>query len=381
MLFYSAQVFVVTSVLLTLLRRQHVFLRIQVAVWAIGVVLIAWRFGLAGQLDFYSNDQRYYDFVVELYSRERWILNEELSFVDSKTPYTLPAVLVKVFGFHPTLALKIVSLISLLALSHLILTRHDTRLFSSQLKVLYFTACGAIGTFFSMLALRETTMMLFAYTYTFGKSPQLRVVSLVMLFLLRPHLAAALFIAEIITFGWGWITEKRDTGFFTVPAVLTLSVVIGSVLYALQNVPGSKDDDPIGKNVFVTQAIRVVSNFVGLQFLTVPESTVNFSISSLVLLRFILSETVIIPTGFTLICFLRGFRLGNRDLFVLSAFATYVSVVTNTDFNSFRQNVPFIPLMGLVIIDYLNQRTIRNVRLNRQAPVSGWLPARSVPTP
>ncbi|MFM7083353.1 MAG: hypothetical protein ACKOYI_15625 [Actinomycetota bacterium] len=381
MFFYLIQTSAVATALLIILRHQHVFLRIQVVLWAIGAATIAWRFGVVGQLDFYSNDQRYYNFVVEMYSRERWILNEELSFVDSKTPYTLPAVLVRLLGFHPTLALKIVSLVSLLTLSHLILKRYDAHRFSAQVKLLYFTACGAIGTFFSMLALRETTMMLFAYLYTFGKAPQLRLTSLILLFLLRPHLAAALFVAELITSGWKWITAKRDTGFFATPAVLTMSVAFGTVLYTLQNVPGSQDDDPAGKNVFVAQAIRIVSNFVGLQFLTVPESTVNFSISSLVLLRFILSETVIIPTFFTLICVLRSFRLRDRELFVLSAFALYVSVVTNTDFNSFRQNVPFIPLMGIVIIDYLCQRATRKVRLNRYAPVNGWLPLRKVPTP
>lgn len=370
MLFYLLQTSFVGATLLMLLRHQHRFLQIQVVLWTVGVAVIAWRFGVVGQLDFYSNDQRYYNFVVEMYSRERWIMNDELSFVDSKTPYTLPAVLVRLFGFHPTLALKIVSLISLLTLSHLILKRYGAQRISAQLKLLYFTACGAIGTFFSMLALRETTMMLFAYLYTFGKAPQLRMTSLILLFLLRPHLAAALFIAELITSGWKWITTKRNLGFFTTPAVLTMSAVVGSVLYTLQNVPGSQDDDPVGKNVFVAQASRIVSNFVGLQFLTVPESTVNFSISSLILLRFILSETVIIPSFFTLICVFGGFRLRDRGLFILSAFALYVSVVTNTDFNSFRQNVPFTPLMGILIIDFLRQRAARKVRLNRYTPVN-----------
>jgi hypothetical protein len=44
---------------------------------------------------------------------------------------------------------------------------------------------------------------------------------------------------------------------------------------------------------------------------------------------------------------------------VLLAFAVYVSIVTNTDFNSFRQNIPLMPLMGMVLLDFLKDRKMQ----------------------
>jgi len=37
-------------------------------------------------------------------------------------------------------------------------------------------------------------------------------------------------------------------------------------------------------------------------------------------------------------------------MLITTSFSIYVGLVTNTDFNSFRQNIPFMPVMGLVIL-------------------------------
>ncbi|MFZ9772053.1 MAG: hypothetical protein ACO3D1_07800, partial [Ilumatobacteraceae bacterium] len=91
------------------------------------------------------------------------------------------------------------------------------------------------------------------------------------------------------------------------------------------------------------------SNFVGLQFLTVRESTVEFSITSLLLLRLLLSETLLIPVFFT-VTVLMNRRHALLMQSVMWSFGIYVGIVTNTDFNSFRQNIPFMPVMGLVVL-------------------------------
>ncbi|MFM8265301.1 MAG: hypothetical protein ACKOAI_04450, partial [Acidimicrobiia bacterium] len=41
----------------------------------------------------------------------------------------------------------------------------------------------------------------------------------------------------------------------------------------------------------------------------------------------------------------------------LLAFTIYSSVVIGTEFNSFRQNIPFMPLMGLVALGVIGSRT------------------------
>ena len=45
---------------------------------------------------------------------------------------------------------------------------------------------------------------------------------------------------------------------------------------------------------------------------------------------------------------------------VLLSFSIYVGLVTNTDFNSFRQNIPFMAVMGLVILHHLKQSPARD---------------------
>ena len=99
----------------------------------------------------------------------------------------------------------------------------------------------------------------------------------------------------------------------------------------------------------ISPVLRIASNFVGLQFLTVRESTVEFSITSLLLLRLLLSETLLIPVFFT-VTVLMNRRHTLLMQSVVWSFGIYVGIVTNTDFNSFRQNIPFMPVMGLVVL-------------------------------
>ena len=75
----------------------------------------------------------------------------------------------------------------------------------------------------------------------------------------------------------------------------------------------------------------------------------EFSTTSLLLLRVLLSETIVIPILFT-ISVLLARRQSLLMQSVMWSFGIYVGIVTNTDFNSFRQNIPFMPAMGLVAL-------------------------------
>jgi hypothetical protein len=98
-----------------------------------------------------------------------------------------------------------------------------------------------------------------------------------------------------------------------------------------------------------------VSNLVGLQFLTAQESTVPTSIASLLGYRVFLSETIAIPTIFLVVTLLST-RLSDLGRIVLWSFSIYLGLVTNTEFNSFRQNIPFMPMMGLVVLTEFERR-------------------------
>jgi len=368
---YIFQTFVVGATLLALFRGHPRLVQLQIIIWTLGVAAIAWRYGLVEQLNFYSNDQRYYETVVMRFLSERTFISDAFSIEGSKLPYTGSALVLTFAGIHPTLALKTVSLVSLLVLINGVLSKYGARTLTQQSQVLFFTGCGGIGFFFSMLALRETMMMLFVFRYATGTSTVSRLISLAVLYLLRPHLALALLVGECVITLWRWIRGRDRVGYLEIGVLVSLSTVIGASLYALQFdvlQGGNKFQEGI---LGVTQVTRVASNFVGLQFLTVPEGTVNFSISSLLVLRVVLSETILIPVGFTVACLLLAYRMKMHHLFILSSFTIYVSVVTNTDFNSFRQNIPFMPLLGFVILDMIRLRRGESRTIQSQRPVGG----------
>jgi hypothetical protein len=280
----------------------------------------------------------------------------------SKFPYPLSSLPLAVAGIHPELALKTVSLICLLALSRDVISRFAATSFKNQVIAVYLTGCGVIGTFFSLLALRETMMMYFVYRYATDKSIVGRLISIFIVFLLRSHLAAALIIAELALAGWNWFMKNRRIGYAELPVLLIGGVTLGYTIFNLQfsNMQGldaiGRLRTPFNGDLGIAGTTQIASNFVGLQFLTQHESFVRLSISELLWLRLIFSDTVIVPLGFAIACVLTAHRMSERHKFTLLAFTIYVSIVTNTDFNSFRQNIPFVPLLGVMILDLLRDR-------------------------
>jgi len=337
------------------LRHDALVMRLQVMIWALGVAVIAWRFGLVEQSSFYSNDQTYYSALVDSFSIAGipWDVDVWLS---SKTPYTVAALPLALAGIHPTLALKAVSLVCLLALTRSVLDIGSSTTLKNQFITLWLTACGSIGTFFSLLALRETMMMLFVYQFATSKSLATRGVSLVALYLLRPHLAAAVFTAEVVMVAWRLGRGRMSLGAAESPSLIAVGIILGTTLFFWGLGESSNLRTPFSGGWGIPQAIRVASNFVGLQFLTVQEETVEFAITRLLLLRLVLNETVLIPAAFTVVCLFFSHRLDDRARFTLLAFTIYSSVVIGTDFNSFRQNIPLMPLMGLVVLDVICSR-------------------------
>ncbi len=345
---YTLQAALIAGVIYYFFRDKTLVLRLQILAWLVGTLALAWRFGLVEQLSFYSNDQDYYTHVVESWTMRGipWDLDE----LGRKPPYTVPALPLTVMGVHPTLALKTVSLICLLALTRSVLGTGRSKTLKNQFITLWLTACGIIGSFFSLLALRETMMMVLVYRFAISKSPATRGASLIALYLLRPHLAAALLVAEIVMMGWRSVRGKIIPGTAESPCLIVVGVILGTTLFTwgVGGIAGIRT--PFSGGWGINQAVRVASNFVGLQFLTVPEETVNYSLTRLLLLRLVLSETIVIPVAFTITCLFFSRRLNDRARFTLLAFTIYSSVVIGTDFNSFRQNIPFMPLMGLVVL-------------------------------
>jgi len=366
---YLTQTLLIAGVLLFLLRKDSIFLSAQVIFWAAGVSALMWRFGTSGmfsndnQLSFYSNDQVFYVATLQRF------VNGDVPFelawwLDiAKVPYTISGLPLVLLGIHQDLALKTVSLLCLLALSRALLKRSTETHFWGQLKVVYLTGCGLIGSFFSILALRETMMMLLVFRFATSQSAVNRVGCAVLLFLLRPHLAVAIVMAEAIITIWEWFTRSTSSRYLQVSAILAIGSTIGITLFSwrVEQLQGSRSS-PFA-NWGVTETIRIASNFVGLQFLTNDESNLRMTVTELLLLRFVLSETILIPLGFSVVCIIFAHRSSARHRFALLAFTIYASIATRTDFNSFRQNIPLMVLLGMTILDLLPRKTSQNATL------------------
>lgn len=352
---YTLQVALIAGVSYFFFRDESLVLRLQILAWLVGTVCIAWKFGLVEQLNFYSNDQHYYSEVVKSFSTTGvpWDIDDLLG---SKIPYTVAALPLALAGVHPSLALKSVSLVCLLVLTRSVLAASSSTTLKNGFITLWLTACGAIGTFFSLLALRETMMMLFVYRFATSQSLATRGASLTALYLLRPHLAAAVFAAEVVMVVWRLVRGRVSLGTAETPSLIAIGVILGTAILSWGMFGSSNLRTPFAGGWGIPQAVRVASNFIGLQFLTVREETVGFSITRLLLLRLVLNETILIPVAFTVVCLFFSHRLNDRARFTLLAFTIYSSVVIGSDFNSFRQNIPFMPLMGLVVLDVIRSR-------------------------
>ena len=368
-LLYLVQTLLIAGTLFVFVRKEARLLQLQVIAWGAGVIGIMWRYGTGGQLGFYSNDQIQYVAIVRILTTWQWGEGEAASLFwwteYSKFPYPASAVPLTLVGIHYSLALKTVSIVFLLALTRGILHRYAGTSLLSQTKAAYLTGCGLIGTFFSLLALRETMMMYFVYRYVLARSLTGKLFAISVIFLLRSHLAAAIVASEMVMSAWGWITKRLKIGFADVPALLIGGVTLGFTLFNLrfnrtQGYGLSRQlQTPFSSNFGIVDTSQIASNFVGLQFLTSHEAFVKLSVSDLLLVRMVFSDTVLIPLIFTLIIVTCGNRLIWRHRFTVLVFSTYIGIVTNTDFNSFRQNIPLMPLMGMVILDFLKDRKLQ----------------------
>lgn len=355
---YVIQLVVISALLFVVFRDAHRVMRLQLLAWLVLTTLICIRYGLVEQANFYSNDQRYHVSVVEAIVFDGVPLDVDWWLSASRIPYTMPAAILVLTGIGPILALKTVSLIYLLLTTRLLLTKFQELNLRGSLGAVYIMALGGIGVFFSSLALRETSMMFFAAVVFTNSSLSSRLMALTMLTLLRPHLAAAILIGYLMVFVLRRLKERGDT-WSPIHAVYVMifGPIIGYVLFSIGFQYQTGVANIFGHSFGLRPVARIASNFVGLQFLTSYAESLEFSLPNLILARLIFSETIFIPLLLTTVA-LSTRRLDQLGQWTLWSFAIYVGLVTNTEFNSFRQNVPLMPIMGFVVFQYVQQRTV-----------------------
>ena len=361
---YLSQVAILGIVMLWFTRRQW-FMQLQILGWMFLTTVIALQFGLIEQQNFYSNDQRLHVDLVKVLLATGLPFDLDWWLTGARIPYAFPAILITAIGIEPILALKFVSLLALLATTSLIQRLMPTASKREVTAAAFLSATALIGIFFASLGLRDTAMMFFVLWFFTSSSTATKVSALIGLGLLRPHLAAAVLIGSLVALSLHKLRRDSVASSLRNFAYLASAPILGYYVYALGMQFQSGISGVFGHTWGISPVLRIASNFVGLQFLTVRESTVEFSTTSLLLLRLLLSETIIIPLLFTTVVILtRRHSLLMQS--VMWSFGIYVGIVTNTDFNSFRQNIPFMPVMGLVVV--LAWKEHRESRRSAQTP-------------
>jgi hypothetical protein len=98
---------------------------------------------------------------------------------------------------------------------------------------------------------------------------------------------------------------------------------------------------------------QLAANFLGLQFLSLnnpDDQIVASSTITLLISRLVFFETVLIPALFLIVIFQHARFLSKQKFLTMQAFMFFYGVVSQTSYNSTRQNIPFLTCMGLLAV-------------------------------
>ena len=348
---YSIQaiVFAVIAMLaISRSKKADLYQLFLISAWLVGVIVIYARYG-EEQVLFYSNDQDFHKLIIEHYIPLEGIsLN---AFWGLRYILTVPVYLVSTIGIDPMLLLKFVQLVFLLLLYR------QAKLFLSaqgiRIKIWHLSCiAGPITIFMSLLALRDLILAFCAVAFVLNTSIRFRLIVLLLALSLRPHLAVAL------AFGFG-VSElfdrlKNKKTLYGVFTVSIFSYIIGCLAFPigayLQHNAAFEGPSSVFSQL---KFFRLVINFVGLQFLALDDENgliVAQSTITLLISRLVFFDTILIPVLFLRSVFMRITYLTKYKMLVLQSFLFFYGVVSQTTWNSTRQNIPFLACMGVLAV-------------------------------
>ena len=355
MLFYSCQALLLGLALLLVARQNGKFSNYSVFyvfVWTVSVIAIKLKYGV-DQDSFYSYDQQT---QLEMYERllTNGLLFSPQQFVADRYLIIVPVRIFDIFGIEPILATKFLQAVCLLLLYRVctkFLERNDLRV---RLYHAIFFA-GPLFVFLSTLGLRDLEIALAATYFFLGRNIYLRQFSLLVLFPLRPHLAVSL------VFGWLSIKLLRQFSLKKIYLILIFWTVLAFVVGGYGYIIGRNiqfGNAIIGPQVFTQDSWwRFFSNLVGLQFLNFDEETVSMSILRLLSLRLIFVDSFLIPICFVITLLSQKLEFTVNRIQVFLSFTFFLGLAAQTDFNSTRQNLPFLSTMGVLALLGLAKRS------------------------
>jgi hypothetical protein len=348
MLFYSCQALLLGLALLLIARQNGKFSNysiLYVFVWTVSVIAIRLKYGV-DQVNFYSSDQQ-----TQLEMYERLLINGLLlspqQFVADRYLIIVPVRIFDIFGIEPILATKFLQAVCLLLLYRVcvkFLEQNDLRV--RLYHAIFFV--GPLFIFLSTLGLRDLEIAL-ATTYFFlGQNTYLKQFSLLVLLPLRPHLAVSL------AFGWLFIKIFKKFNFRSIYVALIVVTFIAFTVGGYGFIIGRNIRD--GNAIVAPQIFdqdpwwRFFSNLVGLQFLAFDDRTVNLSVVNLLSLRLIFIDSFMIPICFVITLLSQKLEFSLNRIQVFLSFTFFLGLAAQTDFNSTRQNLPFLSTMGVLAL-------------------------------
>lgn len=319
-----------------------------ISIWLVGVIAIYVRYR-DGQVLFYSNDQDFHKLIIDYYIPVEGIhLN---AFFGLRYILTIPVYLMAKLGFDAMLLLKFIQLVFLLLLYR------QAKIYLTQAAIdlrFWHITCiaGPITIFMSLLSLRDLILAYCAVAFMINRSFNYRLLLLLLALCLRPHLAVAL--------AFGFVAAEIFTRIHTSKPILYLiifaifSYALGCLAFPIGAVIQHNVAFDGPSTVFSQLKFsRLVINFVGLQFLALNDENgliVARSTFSLLLSRIVFFDTILIPILFLKSAVTRIFFQTKEKVLVLTSFLFFYGVVSQTTWNSTRQNIPFLACMGVLAV-------------------------------
>jgi len=319
-----------------------------ISIWLIGVIAIYAKYK-DGQIFFYSNDQDFHRQVIEYYLPVEGF--HVSAIISLRYLLTIPVYLVSLLGFNAMLIIKFLQLSALL-----FVYQRSRKFLAAQLLSVKFwqlpLIAGPILVFMSLLSLRDVLLAYFALGFVTESQLNRKIVFGIATLLLRTHLAAALIVGYLLVSIF--FSHKSKIGAARICGIALLSYIAGTVSYWIGAViqKGVNFDAP--RTVFTQfKFSQLAANFFGLQFLALSnpdDRIVASSTLTLLLSRLVFFDTLLIPMLFLIAVFKHPMYLTTQKILTLQAFLFFYGVVSQTSYNSTRQNIPFLACMGVLAV-------------------------------
>ena len=353
MLLFIFQAMLLGLVLMLFARRSgryDLYLTLFVSVWVLAVIVIRFIYGV-DHASFYSSDQETQINLLSEFVDQGVFLSLD-RIIGGRYIVVIPVWLLNTIGFEVLLALKFFQALSLLFTYKVC----SDFIRSQGIEVKLWHAIlfsGPLFIFLSALGLRDLQIVLCVSYFYLGQVPLLRFVALGVSVLLRPHLTVALIFAWLIG---QWLKRHplKRTPIALIP-ITVMAFVAGGFGFALGGFFHYKNNY-VSPSLFTQKTWwRFFANLLGLQFLTFGGDVVRLTVTQLLALRLFFVDTFMIPILFI-------FTLLNSKLIhsalrfeVFMSFVFFLGLVSQTNFNSSRQNLPFLSIMGVLAVLGISQ--------------------------